>query len=431
MTEPEPRIVALIDAYAPAAEGTPDWQDVVRRSSAPAARRLFTAPRILLIAAALAVVLAGSALAGVGPGRILLGLVGNDEPAPPTVKHALAHTFRWPHGTHVILAESRLVSRQTAVTRWDADGQGITQVVENWIAPLRDGGYCAGQHFVPAKDAGEGYSYSCVHGPLNPDVRLIQESPGGWRHTSDTPVHWDPWLMDGTVPIATARVVLVHRNGTQTPVPLRRRPVGQVRYFAVRLRPQSAAGPAGPASFVALDSDGRRLGVAALTRRDVRPLITTLDEAGPSGGGPTVEFSSIRGTFQGQPGTARLSVEVNPRTGRARCLDVDFTSDGGHAGDGGYGSCTAPERGMTPVIDSNLGTHVAFGSVPKGTTAVEMILKDGTRVAVPVHAHAYVAVIANALYRSGNLPVRLVARDAGAHVVGGYVFRLHRDFLDY
>src|SRR6478752_6757983 len=253
MTEPEPRIVALIDAYAPAAEGTPDWQDVVRRSSAPAARRLFTAPRILLIAA------------------------------------ALAHTFRWPHGTHVILAESRLVSRQTAVTRWDADGQGITQVVENWIAPLRDGGYCAGQHFVPAKDAGEGYSYSCVHGPLNPDVRLIQESPGGWRHTSDTPVHWDPWLMDGTVPVATARVVLVHRNGTQTPVPLRRRPVGQVRYFAVRLRPQSAAGPAGPASFVALDSDGRRLGVAALTRRDVRPLITTLDEAGPSGGGPTVE----------------------------------------------------------------------------------------------------------------------------------------------
>ena len=244
-------------------------------------------------------------------------------------------------------------------------------------------------------------------------------------------MHWDPWLMDGTVPIATARVVLVHRDGTQTPVPLRRRPVGHVRYFAVRLRPQSAAGPAGPASFVALDSDGRRLGVAALTRRDVRPLITTLDEAGPSGGGPTVEFGSTRGTFQGQPGTARLSVEVNPRTGRARCLDVDFTSDGGHAGDGGYGSCTAHERGMTPVIDSNLGTHVAFGSVPKGTAAVEMILKDGTRVAVPVHAHAYVAVIANALYRSGNLPVRLVARDAGGHVAGRYVFHLHRDFLDY
>ncbi|MGH3075546.1 MAG: hypothetical protein ACRDQC_11490, partial [Gaiellales bacterium] len=138
-----------------------------------------------------------------------------------------------------------------------------------------------------------------------------------------------------------------------------------------------------------------------------------------------------RGTFQGQPGTARLSVEVDPRTGRARCLDVDFTSDAGHAGDGGYGSCTAPERGMTPAIDSNLGTHVAFGSVPKGTATVDMILKDGTQVAVPVHAHAYVAVIGNALYRSGNLPVRLVARDAGGHVVGRYVFRRDRDFLDY
>ncbi|MGH3076241.1 MAG: hypothetical protein ACRDQC_14990, partial [Gaiellales bacterium] len=116
MTEPEPRIAALIDAYAPAAAGTPDWQDVVRRASAPAGRRLVTAPRILLIAAAVAVLLAGSAAAGVGPGRILLGLVRDDEPAPPTVKQALAHTFRWPHGTHVILAESRLVSRQTAVT---------------------------------------------------------------------------------------------------------------------------------------------------------------------------------------------------------------------------------------------------------------------------------------------------------------------------
>jgi hypothetical protein len=425
MTEPEPRIVALIDAYAPAAAGTPDWQDVVRRASAPAARRLFTAPRILLIAAALVVVLAGSALAGVGPGRILLGLVRNDEPAPPTVKQALAHTFRWPHGTHVILSESRLVSRQTAVTRRDADGRGITQVVETWIAPLRDGGYCAGQH------SSDGYSYSCIHGPLNPDVRLIHESPSGWRKTADAPTHWDQWVIDGTVPVATARVVLVHRDGTRTPVPLRRRPVGHVRYFAVRLRPQSAAGPAGPASFVALDADGRRLGAAALTRHDVRPLITTLGEPGPLGGGPTVEFGSTRGTFQGRPGTARLSVEVDPRTGRTQCLDVDFTSDSGRAGDGRYSSCTAPERGMAPQIDSNLGTHVAFGSVPKGTATAEMILKDGTRLAVPVHAHAYVVVIGNALYRSGNLPVRLVARDAGSDVVGRYVFHVHRDFLDY
>ena len=60
-----------------------------------------------------------------------------------------------------------------------------------------------------------------------------------------------------------------------------------------------------------------------------------------------------------------------------------------------------------------------------------MILSDGTVVRGAGTRRAYVAVIANALYRSGNLPVRLVGRDAGGHVVARYVFRLHRDFLDY
>ena len=315
MTEPEPRIVALIDAYAPAAEGTPDWQDVVRRASAPAARRLFTAPRILLIAAALAVLLAGSALAGVGPGRILLGLVRDDEPAPA---HGEARA-----GPHVPVAARHArhpgrVAARLPPDRGDAVGRRRTghhagRRELDRAAPRRR--VLRRPAFVPAKDAGEGYSYSCVHGPLNPDVRLIQESPSGWRKTSDTPVHWDrgSWTAPSrSRPRGSCSCTATARKRRCR---CRRRPVGQVRYFAVRLRPQSAAGPAGPASFVALDSDGRRLGVAALTRRDVRPLITTLDEAGPSGGGPTVEFGSIRGTFQGQPGTARLSVEVNPERG--------------------------------------------------------------------------------------------------------------------
>ena len=129
----------------------------------------------------IAVLLAGSAVAGVGPGRILLGLVRSDEPAPAPVKHALRHIFRWPHGTHVILREARLVSRQTQIASWPSGGPPVVQTVENWIAPLRDGGYCSGQHFVPTAGAGEGHSYACVHGPLTPAVRLIQVSPSGWR----------------------------------------------------------------------------------------------------------------------------------------------------------------------------------------------------------------------------------------------------------
>ena len=176
MTEPEPRIVALIDVYAPAAAGTPDWQDVVRRASAPVARRLFTAPRLLLIAAALAVLLAGSALAGVGPGRILLGLVRDDEPVP---RHGEARA-----GPHVPVAARHARHRGRVAARLPPDrGDAVGRRRTGHHAGRRELDRAAPRRRVLRRTAfsrtGEGYSYSCVHGPLNPDVRLIQESPAG------------------------------------------------------------------------------------------------------------------------------------------------------------------------------------------------------------------------------------------------------------
>lgn len=430
MTEPEPRIAQLIDAYTPPSPGLPDWDDVVRRAARPAARRpLITGTRILLIAAALAVLLAGSAVAGVGPGRLLLGLVRDDEPAPAPVKHALAHVFHWPHGTHVLLDQSRLVSRQTEVTHWTNDGRPVVQVVENWIAPIADGGYCSGQRFVPGDDGSQGYSYSCTHGPLRPALRFIQTSPSGWRRNAGI-VHWDPWLLDGTAPARTARMVLVHRDGRRTLVPLLPRLVAGLRYFAVRLAPETAATADGPARFVALDANGRRIAAAALTRRNVHPLINTPGGAAAPPG-RSVGFGSIRTTFHGQRGTARLSVAINSTTGRARCLDVDFAADAEPNAGSSFSLCTAASSGLEPAIDINLGTHVAFGSVPRAATTVRMILRDGTVVPVPAHDGAYVAVIGNARFRSGNLPARLVGRDAGGHVVARYVFSRSRDFPDY
>jgi hypothetical protein len=60
-----------------------------------------------------------------------------------------------------------------------------------------------------------------------------------------------------------------------------------------------------------------------------------------------------------------------------------------------------------------------------------MILRDGTVVPVPAHGGAYVAVIEDAIFRSGNLPARLVGRGAAGRVVARYVFSRSRDFLDY
>ena len=312
MTEPEPRIAQLIDAYTPPSPGLPDWDDVVRRAVRPAARRpLITGTRILLIAAALAVLLAGSAVAGVGPGRLLLGLVRDDEPAPAPVKHALAHVFHWPHGTHVLLDQSRLVSRQTEVTHWTNDGRPVVQVVENWIAPIADGGYCSGQRFVPGDDGSQGYSYSCTHGPLRPALRFIQTSPSGWRRNAGI-VHWDPWLLDGTAPARTARMVLVHRDGRRTLVPLLPRLVAGLRYFAVRLAPETATTADGPTvrGLGRQRQAHRRRGAHAAQRA------STDQHAGRcrrAAGAIARGAGSIRTTFRGQRGT-----RVSPLRSTAR-----------------------------------------------------------------------------------------------------------------
>ena len=430
MTEPEPRIVALIDAYAPAAAGMPDWHDVVRRASAPAARPAHHGaadpphrgrPRRLL---------AGSAVAGVGPGRLLLGLVRDDEPAPAPVKHALAHVFHWPHGTHVLLDQSRLVSppdRGHAIGRTTGGQSCRSSKTGSRRSPTA--ATAPGSASFPATTAAGIQLLVHRTGRSAPPYGLIQTSPSGWRRNAGI-VHWDPWLLDGTAPARTARMVLVHRDGRRTLVPLLPRLVAGLRYFAVRLAPETAATADGPARFVALDANGRRIAAAALTRRNVHPLINTPGGAAAPPG-RSVGFGSIRTTFHGQRGTARLSVAINSTTGRARCLDVDFAADAEPNAGSSFSLCTAASSGLEPAIDINLGTHVAFGSVPRAATTVRMILRDGTVVPVPAHDGAYVAVIGNARFRSGNLPARLVGRDAGGHVVARYVFSRSRDFPDY
>ena len=404
MTEPEPRIAQLIDAYTPPSPGLPDWDDVVRRAARPAARRpLITGTRILLIAAALAVLLAGSAVAGVGPGRLLLGLVRDDEPAPAPVKHALAHVFHWPHGTHVLLDQSRLVSRQTEVTHWTNDGRPVMQVVENWIAPIRRRRLLL-RAALRSRDDGARYSYSCIHGPLRPALRLIHDIAVRMAAQRRALMHWDPWLLDGTAPARTARMVLVHRDGRRTLVPLLPRPVAGLRYFAVRLaRRDRRDRPTGPARFVASDANGRRIAAAALTRRNVHPLINTPGgAAAPPGrsGGVRIDPNDV----PGQRGTARLSVAINSRRAGRRCLDVDFTSGCGARRGLELQPCTAASSGLDARHRLNLGTHVAFGSVPRAATTVRMILRDGTVVPVPAHDGAYVAVIGTRSSAPGTCP---------------------------
>ena len=439
MTEPEPRIAQLIDAYAPPSPGLPDWDDVVRRAARPAARRpLITAPRILLIAAALAVLLAGSALAGVGPGRLLLGLVRDDEPAPAPVKHALAHVFHWPHGTHVHPRSSHGSSRrQTAVDALDERRAGQScRSSKTGSRRSRDGGYCAGQRFVPGDDGSQGYSYSCVAraAPPRPAVSSRHRRPdGGATPASCTGIRGS-WT--APLPPATARIVLVHRDGRRTLVPLLRSPRGGpavLRRAAGARRPPRPADRARIGSW-RLDANGRRIAAAALTRRNVHPLITTLERVPPrrrgGSGGVRIDPNDVPWA-SAEPRVSPL--RSTARTGRARCLDVDFAADAAAQRAARASACAPPRApGWSPPSTSTSG-HTSPSARSRGPPRpCEMILRDGTVVPVPAHAGAYVAVIGNALFRSGQ-PARTARRPATPAATSWRATssRLHRDFLDY
>jgi hypothetical protein len=343
------------------------------------------------------------------------------------VKHALAHIYRWPHGTHVLLGQSQLVSRQTTFVLLNhGTTRPLTETAENWIAPTRDGGYCFGQYLVRSG----GYSNGCIRGPLRPAVRLHQIAPVGWR-TPAGRTFWEPWVLDGTVPAETDRVVLVHRDGSEVPVPLAHRATGGVRYFAARLAAVTALTDAGPARILALDGAGGVIAAARISRHDVRPLIVE-PEARPAGGlgGTDVPFGRVAGVFQHERGIATLSVRVTA-AGQVTCLDADFQPNRAGGEPSRHEVCPGSPKGLAPWIETNLGVHVAYGGVPSGVSTLEMILRDGTRVSVPTRDGAYLVVIPDSLFRSGNLPVRLVGHSVDGRVVARYVFSRSRDFPDY
>jgi len=224
--------------------------------------------------------------------------------------------------------------------------------------------------------------------------------------------------------------MLVHRDGSRTEVPLARRAAGRVRYFVIRLAAATAVTAAGPARIVAFNGAGDRIAAASISRHDQQPLIVRPDAGGDGGPLRPVRFGSTRGVFQGDPGTAALTVMVDAAGGMP-CLEAEFRPDRIQAGPSRLRDCAGGGPALTPQIETNLGVHIAYGETPARVRSVRMILRDGSVVRVAAHGGAYLVVISNRLFRSGNLPVRLVGRDAGGHVVARYVFSRSRDFPDY
>jgi hypothetical protein len=425
MTDREPAVAALLERHTPPASAAPaDWADVVARAAgAVPARRPARGLWIGLLAAALAIALAGSAFAHAGPGRILLRLVEGDQPAPAKIDRALQHVFHWPHGTHVLTSQSRLVLRLREPAEWNRSGITAWRTALSYFAPTADGGYCAGVLEGP-----NAYSYHCVHGPLRPAVRLESAELPAWR-SRDGSLVYPPAVLDGTVPKATAAVTVM-RAGGATRARISAATFPDFRYFAVPLSRADASAGHRPLALVAHAADG-----SVLARMRLAPglLATRVQNAGPPPPVPAEPRVQVAFGVVTTPATSprsgpmRLELGVIPARRLVECITVTPV---GHPA-GATEVCGAFRPGFAPTVDDNLGVHLAIGYAPAAARSMSVVLADGTTAPVRLHRHVYVAVLRNAWFRAGNLPARLVARDGRGRVIAAYAFRAHRDFPDY
>jgi len=373
-----------------------------------------------------AVLLAGSALADAGPGRILLRIVEGDQPAPRSIDRNLRQVFHWPHGTHVLTSRSRLVLRLRGPAAWNRSGITAWQEFRYFIAPTAGGGYCKGD--LQGKNA---YMYSCVHGPLSPRVRVDSSELAAWR--SGGRLVYPPQVLDGTVPKDTAAVTVVRGDGS-TRARLSTAMFPDFRYFVVPLTAADAAPSHRPRALVARAADGRvlartRLGRGLLTTRVVNAGGSTPEA--PLGRRRTVRFPDVAtpggGLTAGHAGPDAIAVVVVPSARLVYCLSATPVAAPGYAAQ----ECGGLRAGFRPTVDTNVGVHLAVGYAPAAARSMQVVLADGTIAPVAIRRHVYLAVLRNAWFREGNLPRRLVARDGRGRVVAAYTFRVHRDFPDY
>ncbi len=424
-------IAQLLDRHTPpVTDALPDWDAVVHRADAPAgaSRRRWA----FVLAAAAVLLLAGSALADVGPGRLLLGLVQGNEQPPPAVTRTLQRTFHWPHGTHVLPGQSRLVLRRLEIFDWNRlTNRPIRDLTLRYVAPTRGGGYCNGGSTVEP-DSGKSISswYSCVPGPLRPAVRVSQDGLLVWRDAHGR-LRDPEGVLDGTVPKATASLSLVRVGGT-TRVPLSDADLPGIRYFALRLTARDTLPGARPVRLVARNPAGAVIATAALALTDFRPTV-----GNPSGSPspdlrPTVDVPlGIVRTPGGnltdhKPGVVAVTVTVVPSTHRAAALRMQDVTHG----DAGEMGATEIGAGFAPKIDTNSGVHLAYGFARAPIATMEIVLRDGTVAPARLRNHAYLAVLQSRWFEAGNLPARLVGRDAQGRIVASYRFT-RADFPDY
>jgi hypothetical protein len=404
MNDRDPQVQALLDRHTPPATGsTPsaDWDDVMRRSSAaqPGRRlRVRWAPRGFLIAAAVALLMGGSALAGVGPGHTLVRLLRDDRPAPSVVRDRLRQTPSWPDGSHVVPNASRSVLRVGPVTMW--------------IAPTTSGGHCIGTY------AGGGYAFTCDPAPAQVDA--IDDL---------TDVNVAPSVVSGTAPKATARVVMLYEDDSRRDLRVSSVSFPDFVFFAdtatlaqAHLRPGHR-----PLALVAYDRAGRLLAVAHFAVGEFSP---NADTTSPSAAWRPVDVPAAASTAFGPTQPGHRPTWIGTATDGSLCLlhEADVTGNvAAPQSVRAIEACGGPLAGLTAIGDAADG--IVFGTIPAGASHVQVQFQDGTETTARTAGGRWLLELSAAQRIGGRLPLVAIATSIDGVRVATHRFRPTIDFF--
>ena len=404
MNDRDPHVQALLDRCTPAATASApsaDWDDILRRCSSPdpARRHLRTgwAPRGFLIAAAAALLMGGSALAGVGPGHTLVRLLRDNRPAPSAIRDRLRQTPHWPDGSRVIPNATRSVLRVGPVTMW--------------IAPTTSGGHCIGTY------ADGGYGFIC-------DPRRAQAD----TISDQTDVNVTPPVVSGTAPKPTAKVVMLFEDGTRRTLRVSSVSFPNFVFFAdtaqlaeAHLRPGHR-----PLALVAYDRAGRQL---AVTHFAVGEFSPSADTTSPARAWRPVDVPAAGSTSFGLTQPGRRPTWIGQASDGALCLlhqaQVTGNATGRHSVRA-VEACGGPLAGLTAVVDAPDG--ILFGTIPPGARNVRVQFQDGATVTARTAGGRWLVELSAAQRISGRRPVVAIAISGDGARVATHRFQPAIDF---
>jgi hypothetical protein len=402
-TDLDPTIVRLLEVHVPEQDSTrASWADVVRRAERPSrmtrlrgliARHPKSA--ISIVAVAAAVGCAGA----VAHQRIYQLFGGGRSPVGTDVFQRLQSEYRWPHGLHVLVKQSRVVFSVRQPSATGKDGTPTAWATRyGVVAPRSDGGICLAE---------EG-DWACF-GAATPKIAFLPVLPTAWMDSAHH-LHIDPFVFWGAAPKGTASVHLVLRSGREIPLPLSRVRLTSRVVFAIHMPTRLLTGGHRPIAVVARDRSGALLGSFKNLQYYLFPWSSNggLPKPPPAPGASKPAHAAKSVPASGWLLKLHVAGVLHRFALGGQCLTDAYTT-------WGY-QCQLATSFTPSVVSIRDRAGIAWGELPTGATHVTVVFAHRTEQAI-VYINQYIFPVTTAELRTADLPMAVVATDAHGKVI--------------